>query len=99
MEAAEKWLRQEAPKKGLTVWRGRFKGFTLPYDVTLDCIVMGYKESNEEKPQQTLSALAISCGSMAMIKSDNFSSMVPFGGGWEPFEEMKKTAKEVFERL
>jgi hypothetical protein len=89
---AESMLQEAATKRNLTVWRGTFVGLIYPYDQVYDCIAVGIGDGKNPptKSQITLSVRQIDQEGAMYIEDDHGSSMVPFGGGWHPLEELEK---------
>ncbi len=96
MDRAEQLLRQEAPKKGLSVWRGQCAGFFYPKEKTFEIIVVGLLEEGKD-PSPTLTELAIKSpdGESAFFHTDKRGEFCPLGGGWDPFERLRKYIAEL----
>lgn len=95
MEVAEQLLHQEAPKKGLGVWRGSCPGFFFPYETPQHIIVVGLLTS-QDLPSPALAALAIrlEIGGVT-FRTDSQLSLCPFGGGWNPYDKLRDFIGEL----
>lgn len=94
---AEKLIRELAPKKGWTVWKGRYAGFLYPPEKEYDCVIAGIGDSSLA-PQKELFALAVGLSHesrMAIIETEDSSCHSPFGGGWEPLKELREVAEKL----
>lgn len=92
---AEKMIREAAPSKGWTVWRGEYDGFIYPPDCTYDCVLAGLGDP-KKPPEEKLLALAVAVRAGAVeIETKSSAQSTPFGGGWNPLQELQK----VIERL
>jgi len=109
-DEAEKLLRELAPQKGLTVWRGKFDGFIPKGDekyIRGDMVVVGLKNTDGDRnknPDESLSVLFTyllkydnTYCVMIYIENDDTtkSGSTPFDGGWNPIVELEKE----FEKL
>ena len=95
MEEAEKLLRREIPLKGLSVWRGTCSGFFVPLETEYECLVAGFLEG-EGPPHPKTSEFAVRLGGDAVLFwTENRSDAIPFGGGWNPFEQLQNAIAQI----
>ena len=105
LDDAEKVLRGKMKAKpDLVVWRGQHPHRVLKGFLDFETIIVGMSnDKNPDKPPELIILRVWLDGSahidLDMGSINNTYTSVPFGGGWNPLEEVEKTADRLIANI